>query len=453
MFHCLLLLAAVPVEAGFAQVDITPAVGPKAKPVWMAGFGTGRKAEGVADRLHARAAVFRHGKDKVALVSLDLVGLFLAPALRVRAELPGFAHVVVCCTHNHEGPDSMGLWGPRPFVSGIDADYLALVEKKAVEAVKAAEKAARPVSARIGSVKAAGLLHDSRKPIVLHDDLVVLVLESKGKPAGLVVQWNCHPETLDSKNKKLSADFVGYAVAALRKRYRCPVVYLTGTVGGLMTSLHADIRSEKGEKLADGTFEKTARYGELLALAAAKAEKAAKPATLSPIVARRRSVHLPLDNAVYVVAKQFGVLDREAFLWKDGKAGADPVAEVDPRRRHAIRTEVAHVRLGDLGIACIPGEIYPELVLGKVADPAEKGADFPDAAIEPGIYAQMRAKHKMLVGLANDEIGYILPKRQWDEKPPYCYGAKKRPYGEANSLGPDTAPLLCEAFARMMKPR
>ena len=44
-----------------------------------------------------------------------------------------------------------------------------------------------------------------------------------------------------------------------------------------------------------------------------------------------------------------------------------------------------------------------------------------------------------------------MPKRQWDEKPPFCYGAKKAPYGESNSLGPDTAPLLCEAFAQMMK--
>ena len=37
------------------------------------------------------------------------------------------------------------------------------------------------------------------------------------------------------------------------------------------------------------------------------------------------------------------------------------------------------LRLGELEVAAIPGEIYPELVLGKVVDPAEKGADFPDA--------------------------------------------------------------------------
>ena len=74
-------------------------------------------------------------------------------------------------------------------------------------------------------------------------------------------------------------------------------------------------------------------------------------------------------------------------------------------------------------------------------DPADPGADFPDAPIEPAIYEQMKAPHRMLIGLANDEIGYIIPKRQWDEKPPFCYGRKKAQYGEVNSVGPETAPL------------
>jgi len=56
----------------------------------------------------------------------------------------------------------------------------------------------------------------------------------------------------------------------------------------------------------------------------------------------------------------------------------------------------------------------------------------------------------MIIGLGNDELGYILPKRQWDEKPPFCYGLKKAPYGEVNSLGPDTAPIICETFRKLV---
>ena len=55
----------------------------------------------------------------------------------------------------------------------------------------------------------------------------------------------------------------------------------------------------------------------------------------------------------------------------------------------------------------------------------------------------------MMIGLANDEIGYIIPKRQWDEKPPFCYGRKKAQYGESNSLGPETAPILCKVFQEL----
>jgi len=57
----------------------------------------------------------------------------------------------------------------------------------------------------------------------------------------------------------------------------------------------------------------------------------------------------------------------------------------------------------------------------------------------------------MLFGLANDEIGYFVPKRQWDQKAPFCYGRKKDQYGEENSCGPDTTPIVCEMFRRLGK--
>ncbi|MGL4549758.1 MAG: neutral/alkaline non-lysosomal ceramidase N-terminal domain-containing protein [Gemmataceae bacterium] len=437
-------------EVGQAAVDITPKVGPEEKPVWMAGFGKGRKATGVADPLFARAAVLSDGAKKVAVVSVDLVGLFLPSAERVRAALPGFDQVVVSSTHNHEGPDTLGLWGATALESGIDPAYLASAEKRIAEAVRRADKARRPVSAALGTVKAPELLHDSRPPLVLHDDLVAVKFTgADGKAAGMIVQWNCHPETLASENTLLSADYVGYTVKHLEAKHGCPVLYLTGTVGGLMTSLHVEIRSAKGEKLKDGTFEKTARYGELLGLAADKAVASAKEVKLTPFTVKRREVFLPLDNKFFVVARQIGVMDREALLWKADGAH-EKVAAFDPKKRHALRTEVSYLQLGDLSVACLPCEIYPELVLDRVAK-AEPGVDFPDAAIEPSIYPAMPGPHRMLIGLANDEVGYVLPKRQWDEKPPFSFGLKRAPYGEVNSLGPDTAPLLCEAFAKMVR--
>jgi hypothetical protein len=441
-----------PLQVGFGEADITPTVGGD-KPVYMAGFGYNRKATGVHDHLKARAVVLKSGSTKIALACVDLVGFFLPNVEHVRGQLTGFDYVAVSSTHDHEGPDSLGLWGPTFFQSGVDADYLKTVEKRIVQAVRDADAAVQPVAARIGSIQAPELLRDAREPYIKHDALVALEFRTiqGDKPAGLIVQWNCHPETLGSENTRISADFIGYAVTALQDAHQCPVVYLSGTVGGLMTSLGVEVKDADGKQLKDGTFEKTERYGRLVAEAADKALKDAKPATLTPLEARRRTVFLPLDNKAYILARQLGVLDRQGFLWSGDPYKAAPADPKQSDKPLCVRTEVGYLRLGELDIAVIPGEIYPELVLDKVQDPPDPGADFPDAPIEPAIYKQMHGKYHLLIGLGDDEIGYIIPKRQWDEKPPYCYGRTKPQYGEINSLGPETAPLLCRAFKELVE--
>lgn len=54
----------------------------------------------------------------------------------------------------------------------------------------------------------------------------------------------------------------------------------------------------------------------------------------------------------------------------------------------------------------------------------------------------MKGDINFVIGLANDEVGYIMPKTHWDEKPPYTYDEKEPMYGEVNSLGPETGPEL-----------
>src|SRR5262249_25244780 len=155
------------------------------------------------------------GGTKVAMVSVDVVGLFLPSVERVRELLPGFTYVLVSATHNHEGPDTLGLWGPSPLKSGVDPDYLKRVEDGCVEAVRKAEKAAVVGELRVGKASDPDLINDTRQPIVKHDELVTLRFVEPGpgrKTLGLVVQWNIHPEVLDSKNTEITADFVYYTV-------------------------------------------------------------------------------------------------------------------------------------------------------------------------------------------------------------------------------------------------
>ena len=165
--------------------------------------------------------------------------------------------------------------------------------------------------------------------------------DKQDKIAGVVVQWNCHPETLDSRNTEVSADFVGYTVGWLKERYRCPVVYLTGTVGGLMTSLHVAVKDDKGAALADGTFAKTERYGHLIGQLAEKALKDGKDVRLAPIEARSKKIYLPIDNKIFRFESDLGVLHRPAFLWNGDIAKAEPAArKAKCRCAFLMRTEL-----------------------------------------------------------------------------------------------------------------
>ena len=100
----------------------------------------------------------------------------------------------------------------------------------------------------------------------------------------------------------------------------------------------------------------------------------------------------------------------------------------------------------------MPGEIYPEIVNGGIE--RAPGGDFDIDPVEvPPLRELMPGRVKFVFGLANDEIGYIIPKSEWDRKPPYLYGSKRGVYGEINSLGPDTARMIHAALRDMAKPR
>ena len=73
-----------PVQVGFGETDITPDVKGK-KPVWLAGYGMGRRATGVHDPLMARCLVLSDGREKIALASVDLIGLQYPTVQEIRS--------------------------------------------------------------------------------------------------------------------------------------------------------------------------------------------------------------------------------------------------------------------------------------------------------------------------------------------------------------------------------
>ncbi len=448
-------LAWADLAVGFGKADITPDVQKKA--VWIAGYGHGRKATGVHDPLWTRAVVLEDGDRKIAMVAVDLVGLQRPTVQDIRAKLPDFQHVMVSSTHNHEGPDVIGLWGPAPTMTGVDPEYIALVVQRVVEAVRQAETSLKPARVEYGTADGTEIVDDSRKPVAKDGIMRILRFSSPGQnqattpPLGILVQWNCHPESLGSKNTMITADFLHATVQQLEQTYHCPVAYFSGAIGGLMSN-PGTWKLPDGRVVADGNFEYADAYGKDVANLAVKALGTLEPIELTPFVVSTRPVALKLENPVFKLMRAGGVMDRDGFAWTgDPYKTGEKLPSRSTKGEIAIESEVSYLRLGQLHVAAIPGELYPELVYGQFQEPADAGADFPDAALETPVVKILPGPKWLLFGLAADEVGYIIPRRQWDEKPPFAYGRPKAQYGEINSVGPNAAATLMNAFADCVK--
>lgn len=440
--------AAEPLQVGMAAVDVTPNLD-SGETIYLAGLESDRKATGIHDHLSARALVLKSGEQAIALVSVDSIGLQRPTVEAVRRQLDDLDYVLVASTHTHASPDVIGLWGPSQGQSGVSPAYLKQLEEGIVRAVREAAAAAVPARAFYGTAEDVSLLGDYRLPEVYDPVLRAIRFErlSDGRTCGVLVQWNAHG--IEPRNNPLvSRDFMGNTVDELQKRHECPVIYFSGPIGGLMgTPRNRAFLGENPEPLR-GVFDFIGRYGRAVADLADKALDSAEPIELAPFVVSTKPIAVPLDNAGYRTLRAAGVLTRDAFEWTGsynelGSPLAPEVSEGDI----ALDTEVAYLRLGELDVAGIPGEIYPELIYGEYQDPVDPGADFPDAPLETPVMETLPGEKVLILGLANDEIGYIIPKRQWDVEPPYCYGRTSPQYGERNSVGPETARILTEALA------
>lgn len=437
-------------EVGFASADITPTLESDAK-VYLAGLELNRVAKEVNDRLYSRAMVLAADGRKIALVSVDLIGLQYPSVLKVRASLADFDYVAVMSTHTHAAPDVVGIWGPTQSKSGIDPKYVQHVEAEIVRSVRAAEDATVRAVAEYVALDDASMLGDFRLPKVFDPTIRLLRFRraSDKTVCGIFVQWNAHGiEPRD--NPRITRDFFGVTVDELSRRHDCEVVYVTGANGGLMGTPDGLLRKLLADKEDADAFDAIEVYGKLVADLADRALGQAEPIDLTPLEVSAKKILVPLDNTGFTALRRAGVLSREAYRWT-GDRDAKDARQAGNDGREALATEVAYLRLGELHIATIPGEIYPEIIYGDYPNTPEAGVDFPEAPLERPIDAILPGVKKMFLGLANDEIGYILPKRQWDVTAPFAYGRTSSQYGEVNSLGPETARHLTEALSECVE--
>lgn len=436
-------------RVGFARDTINPDLSDPSKPVWLAGFDQHRAATKIHDDLEAVACVIDDGRTRLGIVVLDAIGFFHDDVIRVRRLLKGDSKIdyaIICSTHNHSTPDLMGLWGPDYLHTGVNPAYREQVIQTAARALDRAAQALQPalMASHEIPVPTEGIVADTRKPIVFDPDVRILhfVNPTNRSTIGSIVGWADHPETPWGHNTEITSDFCGVLRRTLEngveqdgRKFAEGVggihLFVNGAVGGLIsTTPSVNVRDPYlAQDFKEPSHEKSRALGRQLASRILPVLKSSDSqfTNTAPLSIWARTLDLPLENSGFLVATLLGLIDRGHVRWK------------------TLRTEVAMVRIGEVSVACIPGEVYPEIVNGGIEHPP--GADFDAPAVEQApVRSLMPGRVKFIFGLANDEIGYIIPKSEWDTQPPYLYDSAKPLYGEVNSVGPNTAPLIHAAL-------
>ena len=426
--------------------------------VWMAGFQNKRAAQGVKDDLMAVAAVIDDGQTRIGIISADTIGLMRKFVLSVREDVPeewGLDYIMVHATHNHEGPDTQGLWGPSFLKSGVDDVYMEQLKKDFIKTLKMAIDNLEPAQMSLALIPTNPLtpIKDKRKPIVIDDDIrAILFNRPDGSIIGSLINFGIHVELTWDKNLKLTSDLAGYLRRGIsegiyydnqliRSGLGGTTLWLTGNIGGLMTSGPTDPIYDPVLKkmLTKPSHAKARAYGYSLANSVIDAFQAgAFQASPNPSLSVRSiEVELGIENFMLSLGTLLGVID------------TDPKFSLMPPFIRYL-SEVSFIQLGDASITGVPGELYPEIAVGGIENPI--GADYDLAPQEvPHLRSQFPDKLNLMVNLANDSIGYIIPKSEWDEDAPWIYGEKEETYGEVVSLGPNTAPIIHEKLIKLIE--
>jgi hypothetical protein len=439
---------------------------------WLAGFHNGRPAIGVHDDLWARAIIFEQGETRIGIVVVDLVGWFYADvvATRTLAESAGLKldYLLVASTHNHEGPDTMGLWGRTETSGGYDEDYAAAVRQASVDALTQAAADLREVGTfTVGSVDVSDwhetgtsiLVRDSRDPVVIDEALgAALITDTAGETIATLVHFGNHPEAMADENVLITSDFPAPLRSGLEELYGGTAIYLNGTVGGLMTPLGVTVYDEDGKGWRDYTFERLDVMGRVMTDMAQQAIVTGQDATAPSIAAAAGIFRLPVDNWGFQGMFLSGIIGRETFDWDDSQI-------IEEGNIPTIETEMAWLRIGPLELLTVPGELFPEVAIGgydgshvgdpgnTVVDPDNKNPPDLSAAPEgPYLKERLAGSPSWIIGMGNDEVGYFVPPYdfQLDEINPWFDEPAGDHYEETNSLGPQTVPLLEEQAGRLI---
>ena len=389
-------------RAGWSSTGITPPVG-----VDLCGFG-GRSgpSEGVHDPLRAKAACVTDGQAAWALVTADLIGLDAGTVAEIRAELgerlgPGASELMIACSHTHSGPSTPCL----PFLGEPDPDYMADLKQRLVDTVAAAWQGM--TGATVGAARRDVSVGINRRQRTSEDRIilgkneagqtapyvdVVRLQAQDGTGCAALFSHAAHAVTLGGDNLLISADWPGYAHRFVEEALGADCVALFGQ--GCCGNINNEPR---------GTFEVAEQQGRTLAAAVLDASENMELSDEAAVGSQSVVLQLPLqpppsaDEARALLAQAEESLEAgketDGYGMQKTRQGLVAwakrllaLAEADAEDL-TQPFEIQALRLGDIAIVGLPGEVFVEYQLRiKECSPFE---------------------HTLVLAYTNGNIGYL----------------------------------------------
>ncbi len=440
---------------GFSSVEIEIPENPQT-PLYIAGYMSGEEFSDILDRQCANAvwlgcsAADGAENGGMLLIGVDCVGLASDTVDRIRDGLSEFAaetgcsSIAVYATHTHAGIDTLGLWGPYG-QQGKNAEFVDNVITAAVAAAKAAYEDRSAGSLYYGQTEAENMQYDSRYPLVYDENMHQLrfVPDDSAYNGIRLVFFAAHAESLRGDNLLISRDFPGVMADVIKEKCGDDMLFIPGAIGGLiMTPEIYDSAMDDGSP--DYHVENCRMTGQVLARMILYIPEHLETPVAPRIAYAETDFDVPLDNTAFLLYKFLGILRNESGRGSDSETG------------YYLASRCAAIRFGDgITAALIPGEIFPELVY-EDTDFAMAGTGYE--LLEETFPSLSRLAERydcgtlLIGGLCNDELGYILPPRDFMVNPDLPYLDKivdesgENHYEETNSAGIRTAQVLFAAM-------
>ncbi len=431
---------------GFGKSIITPDDVSTGK-YFIAGYDSNNRATGVLDDMYARAVFIDDNTSRggVILCAIDAVGISRRDINDIRklviedGTVSDVKSINICSTHSHSAIDTQGLWGEKLYKSGRNEEFMTHLKKKSAEAIIDAYKNKKDGKLYCSVIETEDLQFDCRTPDTYDRNLTRLRFEPFDSSAcTYMVNFASHAELLGDLTKNVSADFPCYLIREIESIDKdVNAVFFNGAIGGMISA--KEIKKIYRNEIDCEAY--TKEFGKMLGKLVKEMNNEKE---IEPIInVASAPVKISAQNFVLILARLLKVLNND-------------IARTTKRGAAAIHTEVGYLELGnsEIGMFLIPGELFPELYNGEFLSESESGTG--NAADYKILKNMGGAKHNFVIGLCNDELGYIIPDNDFvlNEKMPYINKGVDRfdrsHYEETNSTGKETARTLLEATDKLI---